>query len=98
MWWTGKRGWSSSRILQKHVPDGDDVAEAAGEHEEMEDRVHEAAFVEAVEDGADYVADAFGDNPCYCRRANGVDERTESDDYRQAHGHETYGLHVAVVA
>lgn len=88
----------SSRILHEHVPDGDDVAKAAGEHEEMEDGVHETAFVEAIEDGAGYVADTFGDDPRDGRRAHGVDERAESDDDRQAHSHETDGLHVAVVA
>lgn len=70
----------SPRILHEHVPDGDDVAEAAGEHEEMEDGVHETAFVEAVEDGAGYVADAFSDYPCDGRRTHGVDERAESDE------------------
>lgn len=88
----------SPRILQQHIPDGDDVAEAAGEHEEMEDGMHETAFVEAVEDGAGYVADAFSDYPCDGRRTHGVDERAESDEDRQAHSHETDGLHVAVVA
>lgn len=87
----------SPRILQQHIPDGDDVAKAAGEHEEMEDGVHESAFVETVEDGTGYVADAFGDNPDDGRRAHGVDERAESDEDRQAHSHETGGLHVAVV-
>lgn len=74
------------------------MAKAAGEHEEMEDGVHESAFVETVEDGTGYVADAFGDNPDDGRRAHCVDERAESDDDRQAHSHETNCLHVAVVA
>lgn len=39
------------------------MADAAGEHEEVEDGVHEAALAHGVEDGTGDEADALGYNP-----------------------------------
>ena len=50
------------RILHKHIPYGDDVADTAEEDEEMEDGMHEALIVETIEDGTSDVGNTFG----YC--------------------------------
>ena len=62
-----------SEILHQDVPDGDDVADGTGEDEEMENRVHEAASVERIEQGTSDVADAFGNDPRDGSRADAVE-------------------------
>ena len=52
-----------SRILHQHIPDGDNVADAAEEDEEMEDGMHEALLVETVEDGTGDIGNTFGYYP-----------------------------------
>jgi len=63
----------SLKILHQDVPDGDDVADGTGEDEEVENRVHEAASVERIEQGTSDVADAFGNNPRNGSRADTVE-------------------------
>ena len=81
------------QILHEDVPDGDDVADAAGEDEEMEDGMHIFPFVQTVEDGAGDVADTFADNPDEGGSGHAVDEGFESDEYAEAHSDETKSFH-----
>ena len=85
------------QILHEDVPDGDDVADAAGEDEEMEDGMHVFPFVQTVEDGAGDIADAFADNPDEGCCWHTVDQGFEGYEYAEAHSDETKGLDVAVV-
>lgn len=86
----------SSRIVEQHVPDGDDVADASGKYEEMEHGVHESALVEAVEEGSGDVAHALGHYPCHGSGAHAVDKRLEGNKHRQPHADETERLGIAV--
>ena len=51
------------RILHQHIPDGNDVTDAAEKDEEMEDGMHEALIVETIEDGTSDVGNTFGYYP-----------------------------------
>ena len=84
-------------VLHEDVPDGDDVADAAGEDEEMEDGVHVAAFVQTVEQSAGDVADALGNDPYHGGGAHTGQQGLEGDEDGEAHEDETQGLDVAVV-
>ncbi len=84
-------------VLHEDVPNGDDVADGAGEDEEMEHGMHEP-LAEAVEDGSGDVADALGDNPRDGSRADGEEQRLEGDEHGEAHEAEADGFEVAVVA
>ena len=92
-----KREVTELQILHEDVPDGDDVADAAGEDEEMEDGMHVFPFVQTVEDGAGDIADTFADNPDEGGGGYAVDEGFESDEYAEAHSDETECFDVAVV-
>ena len=83
--------------MHQDVPDGDDVADAAGEDEEMEDGMHIFPFVQTVEDGASDIADAFADNPDEGCCWHTVDEGFEGYEYAEAHSDETECFDVAVV-
>ena len=85
------------RIIHKHIPDGDDVADAAEEDEEMEDGMHEALFVETVEDGTGDVGNALGDYPRDGGGADTVEKGLEGYKDGQAHAHETKGFEIAVL-
>ena len=54
---------SLRQVFHQHIPDGDNVAKTTGKHEEMENRMHESSFVEAIENGTRDVTYPFGDNP-----------------------------------
>ena len=85
------------RILHQHVPYGDDVADAAEEDEEMEDGMHEALFVETVEDGTGDVGNALSYYPCDSGGADTVEKGLEGDKDGQAHAYETKGFEIAVL-
>lgn len=85
-----------SHILHEHVPYGDDVANGAGEDEEMEYAVHVAALVEAVEQGACDVEHALGHNPPYGGGTNVVYKRLECHEHAKAHAYVAHRLYVAV--
>lgn len=51
------------QVFHQHIPYGDDVAKTTGKHEEMENRMHESSFVEAIENGPRDVTHPFSDNP-----------------------------------
>lgn len=84
-------------VFHQDVPDGDDVADASRQDEEMEDGVHVSLLVDAVEDGTSDVAYALGNDPSHRGRGDGVKQWLEGDQYRQAHAHEAERLQVAVV-
>ena len=63
----------------------------------MEDRVHELAVVERIEDGSRDVADTLGHNPDDCRRRDAVNQRLEGDEHAEAHADEAEGLDVRVL-
>ena len=84
-------------MFHQHIPDGDDVADGAGEDEEMEHGMHEP-LAEAVEDGSGDVAHALGDDPRYGSRADGEEQRLEGDEHGETHEAEADGFEVAVVA
>ena len=83
--------------MHQDVPDGDDVADAAGEDEEMEDGMHIAPFVETVEEGTGDVADAFGYNPDEGCCWHTVDQGFEGDEDAETHSDETNGFNVTMV-
>ena len=85
------------KILHQYVPDGNDVAQRTGEHEEMEYGVHVAALVERIEDGAGNVTYAFGHNPNEGGCGYGVDEGFEGHEDAQSHADETKGLDVGML-
>ena len=72
------------------------MADAAGEHEEVEDGVHEAALAHGVEDGTGDEADALGYNPDDCRWVYAVDEGLEGYEHAQSHRYVADGLQIAV--
>ena len=73
------------------------MADAAEEDEEMKDGMHEALFVETIEDGTGDVGNALGDYPRDGGRADTVEKGLEGNKNRQAHAHETKGFEVAVL-
>lgn len=72
------------------------MADGAGEDEEMEDGVHEAALAETVKQGTGDVADAFGYYPYHGGRTDAMEKRTESHEHAQSHHHVADCLHVAM--
>lgn len=72
------------------------MADGAGEDEEMEDGVHEAALAETVKQGTGDVADAFGYYPYHGGRTDAMEKRTESNEHAQTHHHVADCLHVAM--
>ena len=84
-------------IIHKHVPYGDDVADAAEEDEEMEDGMHEALLVETVEDGTGDVGNALGYYPRDGSGADTVEKGLEGNKNRQAHAHKTKGFEITVL-
>ena len=85
------------RILHQHIPYGDDVADAAEEDEEMEDGMHEALFVETVEDGTGDVGNALGYYPWDGSGADTVEKGLEGYKNRQTHAHKTKGFEITVL-
>ena len=85
------------RILYYHVPDGNDVADAAEEDEEMEDGMHEALLVETVEDGTSDVGNTFGYYPWDGGGADTVEKGLEGYKDRQTHAHKTKGFEITVL-
>ena len=59
--------------------------------------MHVFLLVDTVEYGARNVADAFGNNPPDCGGGYGVNQRFESNQYRQSHAYKADGLQVAVI-
>lgn len=76
------------QVFHQDIPNGDDVTEASCEDEEVEDRMHIALMVKGVEDGSCDVAHALGYNPYHGSCGDGVDERLESNQYRESHADE----------
>ena len=85
------------RILHQYIPYGDDVADAAEEDKEMEDRVHVALLVEAVEDGTGDVGNTFGYYPWDGGGADTVEKGLEGYKDRQTHAHKTKGFEITVL-
>ena len=73
------------------------MADAAEEDKEMEDRVHVALLVEAVEDGTGDIGYSLGYYPRHCGSAHTVEKGLEGYKHRQAHANETEGFNVAVL-
>ena len=88
---------SSVEILQEHIPNGHDVADAACKHKEMKHCVHVSSSPQTVEQGPRDVAHPFGHYPDDGCRAHTVDERFEGHEHRQSHQAEADGFQVAVV-
>ena len=87
-----------SEILHEDVPDGDDMADAAEEDEEVEGGVHvAAAAAEAVEDGAGDVADAFGHDPVDGDEGGSVHQGLEGDEHGESHEAEAERLDIGVL-
>ena len=85
------------KLLHEHVPDGDDVADAAGKYEEVENGVHVLALVQRVEDGAGDVADALGDDPREGGWRDAVEQGLQGDEDAETHADEAEGLDVRVL-
>ena len=84
--------------MHENVPDADDVAEGAGEDEEMEDAVGVGAVgAYGIEHGAGDVHNAFGYEPAYGGGADALHQRAESYEDREAHKNVADGLEVAVL-
>ena len=71
--------------MHKHIPYGNNVANASGKDEEMKDGMHESPFAKTIEERAGYVADSFGDNPNNSSGTDAIDERLKGNEYREAH-------------
>ena len=82
------------KVFHQHVPDGDDVTDAAEEDEEVEDAVHITLLVESIEDSTRDIGDALGDEPDDGSCGDGVHQRLESHQYAQTHTDETEGFNV----
>ena len=90
-------GSAFSEILHEDVPDADDVAEGAGEDEEMEDAMGVgSAGTYGIEDGAGDVHHTLSDEPYHGSRAHTVHQRFEGYEHREAHEDVTHGFDVAV--
>ena len=85
------------QIFHQHIPDGDDVAEAAGKDKEMEDGVHVTLPVEGIEGGTGDIGDTLGDEPYHGGSGDRVEERFEGDEDAQSHADETERLDVRVL-
>ena len=86
------------QVLHKDVPDADDVAEAAGQDEEVEGAVGVGAVgAYCVEDGAGDVHHAFCDEPHDGGRTDASHQRLEGHEHRETHQHVAGGFHVAVL-
>ena len=84
------------QILHEHIPYGDDVADAACQDEEVENRVHVFLFIKAIEYRTCNIADAFGDDPRDGGGGNAVEKGFEGDENAESHQAETDGFEVAV--
>ena len=69
-------------IFHQNVPNGDDVADATCQDEEVEHGVHVFLLVDTVEHGTRDVADALCDNPDNRGWGYGIYQRLECDKYR----------------
>ena len=93
----GEQYFSCHERSAEYIPDGDDVADAASENEEVEDAVHVLPLIETVEQGTGDVADTLGHNPYNGCRGNAVDERLEGYEHAEAHADEAERLDVGVL-
>ena len=84
-------------VKDKHVPYGDDVADAACKDKEVKDGMHVTTLVETVENGTGDIEDTLGDNPYDGSGADRCQERLERHEDGKPHAHETEGLHIAVL-
>ena len=73
------------------------MADAAEEDKEMEDRVHVALLVEAVEDGTGDIGYSLGYYPRHCGSAHTVEKGLEGHKDRQTHAHKTEGFEITVL-
>ena len=73
------------------------MADAAEEDEEMEDRVHVALLVEAVEDGTGDIGYSLGYYPRHGGGADTVEKGLEGYKDRQTHAHKTKGFEITVL-
>ena len=69
-------------VFHQNVPNGDDVADATCQDEEVEHGVHVFLLVDTVEHGTRDVADALCDNPDNRGWGYGIYQRLECDKYR----------------
>ena len=69
-------------IFHENVPNGDDVADATCQDEEVEHGVHVFLLVDTVEHGTCDVADTLCDNPDNRGWGYGIYQRLECDKYR----------------
>lgn len=86
----------SSEVAHEDIPHGDEVADAAGEDEEMEDGVHVATATKGVEQRAGDITHTLGDDPDDRRRTHRIDQGLESDEHTHAHAYIYQRLQIAV--
>lgn len=63
------------------------MAEAAQEDEDVENSVIKRNSGKAVDDGAQGVSDASGNNPVQCRRGQVIHQWTSGENDHPSHGH-----------
>ena len=73
------------------------MADAAYQDEEVENRVHVALLVEAVEDGTGDIGYSLGYYPRHRGSAHTVEKGLEGYKDRQTHAHKTEGFEIAVL-
>ena len=60
------------KIFHQHVPDSNDMTDAAGKDKEVEHAVHVFLLVYAIENSSCDIAYSFSDDPYYCCCAHAV--------------------------
>lgn len=84
-------------IFHQYIPYGDDVADAAGQDEEMENTMHVTFLVERIEYRTGNIGHTFSNNPYHSSSRYGVDQWLECHKNRKAHAYEAKCLQIRML-
>lgn len=94
----GSKSLTKSEELGEDAPDADDVADTAGEDEEVEEGVDVGAIMrEGIDYGSSDIEHSLGDEPVDGDEVHALQQGLEGDEHREAHDDEAGRLHIAVL-
>lgn len=91
------KNYELSHVFHQYIPHGDDMAQGADQHEEVEHGVHIPFPVERIEHGTCDVSQTLRDNPYDGSRRYRVDERLEGYQHGESHAHEAERLDIRML-
>ena len=81
-------------IFHQYIPYGDNVANATGKNEEMENAMHVSFLVERIEYCTGNICHSFGNNPCHCCSRYRIYQWLECHKNRKPHAYKTKRLKI----